>query len=227
MNDNDIIQQYMQFVGNKEFPCVAARAAVTENEIRCFVTNHMACPAHDHSILQFLYDFVDAYRSSNKRFQSAAVIFREPTIYHEMEFDALIWQKLNALTTLDKQKYRHDPRVDADPASPYFSYSLKEEAFFIIGLHRSSNRASRRFAYPVLVFNPHEAFEKLRASHRYEAMKDIVRKRDLIYSGSVNPMLSDFGDASEVFQYTGIQYAAEWKCPLINRHNEKKHHSTP
>jgi hypothetical protein len=41
-----------------------------------------------------------------------------------------------------------------------------------------------------------------------------VRKRDIAYSGSINPMLNDFGNASEVYQYSGKQYTSDWVCPF-------------
>ena len=54
----------------------------------------------------------------------------------------------------------------------------------------------------------------MKTGARYEKMKTIVRKRDIVYSGSVNPMLTDFGEASEVYQYSGRKYDSDWKCPL-------------
>ena len=225
--EQTIINQYLDYLNTKEFPCIAAKAALAKNQIRCMVAHHMACPEDDQRILEFLYTFVDDYRSSKKSFQSAAIIFKEPVIQNEMMFDGLLWQRLNALSFLDKQKYAHDKRVDDDPASKSFSFSLKEEAFFIIGLHPASSRRARQFRYPALVFNPHAEFEKLRRANRYEQMKRVVRKRDIAYSGSVNPMLKDFGEDSETFQYSGIRYTADWKCPLNSHHEETKHNSTP
>ncbi|MBA4168378.1 MAG: YqcI/YcgG family protein, partial [Chitinophagaceae bacterium] len=112
-------------------------------------------------------------------------------------------------------------RVCADPHDASFSFSLKEEAFFVIGMHRDSSRASRRFRYPTLVFNPHDQFVKLRAANQYKRLQQIVRKRDIAYSGSVNPMLDDFGNRSETYQYSGRCYDGSWKCPL------KIHHGKP
>ncbi len=53
---------------------------------------------------------------------------------------------------------------------------------------------------------------------KYDMMKNAVRKRDVAYSGSVNPMLKDFGKASEVFQYSGRKYDENWQCPLKIHH---------
>jgi FPC/CPF motif-containing protein YcgG len=57
-------------------------------------------------------------------------------------------------------------------------------------------------------------------------MKDVVRKRDIAYSGSVNPMLTDFGNASEVYQYSGRKYEDTWQCPLKINHTTIEHNST-
>jgi FPC/CPF motif-containing protein YcgG len=175
--------------------------------------------------LEFIYDFVDVYRNSKKAFHSAAVLFRKPDIRDEKQFDILLWERLAALRSLDQQKYNYDQRVDDDPGSEKYSFSLKAEAFFIIGIHPASNRNARKFSYPALVFNPHAEFEKLRQTNRYEQMKKVVRKRDQVFSGSVNPMLKDFGEASEVYQYSGIQYGTDWKCPLTKDHGETNHNS--
>jgi FPC/CPF motif-containing protein YcgG len=216
MNDQGIIQEYLAYLDQKGFPCIAAKAARKFGHVVCFVADHMACPKDDQAILQFLYDFTDTYRKSDKAFHSAAILFREPDDLNATLFDTLLWKRLSALRQLDNQHYAYDPRVNADPASEKFSFSLKQEAFFVIGIHGASPRKARQFRYPSLIFNPHAEFEKLRAARRYEPLKRAVRKRDIAFSGSVNPMLSDFGEASEVFQYSGNQYDNTWKCPLAN-----------
>ena len=217
MKSDELIKKaYSAFLNKKGFPCVAAKAALSRRHIQCMVAMHMGCPAQDKIILQFLYSFVDKYRASEDSYHSAAVIFREPLVMDEKIFDSLMWQRLNSLNSLDKQTYSHDRRVDSDPSSSHFSFSLKEEAFFILGLHSGSSRRSRQFEYPALIFNPHAEFEKLRMSNRYAKMKEVVRKRDVEYSGSINPMLADFGEASEVYQYSGMKYNAGWICPLLH-----------
>ncbi|HLT80804.1 MAG TPA: guanitoxin biosynthesis heme-dependent pre-guanitoxin N-hydroxylase GntA [Cyclobacteriaceae bacterium] len=211
---NSIIDEYLLHLRSRGFPCIAAQAAVARNHVRCLVTSDMESAQDDRRILKFLHSFVDDYRKAETPYHSAAVIFRTPEIRDEWMFDRLLWTRLNALADLDHQMYAHDPRVDDDPESSRFSFSLKEEAFFIIGLHPASRRKARVFPYPTLVFNAHQEFEKLRKANRYETMKRAVRKRDMTYSGSVNPMLGDFGNASETRQYSGIHYKSDWKCPL-------------
>jgi uncharacterized protein len=221
----NFIDEYLSFLEAKDFPCIAAKAAHEKHLIKCMVAGNMACPKDDAAILLFLYHFVDAYRNSNEIYHSAAIIFTGPQINNEEMFDALLWQRLQALEILDAENYKYDNRVEAHPVSAKFSFSIKEEAFYIIGLHAKSSRQARRFKHPTLVFNPHEQFEQLRASSKYDAMKSTVRKRDIAFSGSVNPMLQDFGDASEVFQYSGRKYDDSWKCPLKITHATKNNPS--
>lgn len=226
VESKDIQQEYFSYIDNKRFACVAAKAALAKSQIECFVADNMACPKDDRDILSFLYNFIDGYRNSKEQYHSAAVIFKGPQFVDDKMFDSLLWKRLQSLSDMDALSYKYDNRVKYDPASPEFSFSLKEEAFFIIGLHSASSRPARRFIYPTLVFNPHQQFESLRASGKYDMMKHVVRKRDIALSGSVNPMLTDFGDASEVYQYSGRNYKSDWECPLKINHASIEHNST-
>lgn len=223
-SNQEIINEFLSHVQEKEFPCIAAHEAISKNTLQCFVAGHMACPADDSSILEFIYQFIDEFRKHSKGFHSAAIIFRGPLEIDEGIFENLLWRRLQALSDLDALQYAYDPRVDADINSPKFSFSLKSEAFYIIGMHSASPRKARGFKFPSLIFNPHAQFEKLRENHQYTKMQHIVRSRDKEYSGSVNPMLADFGEISEVFQYSGKLYSKEWECPLNPKHATIKHH---
>jgi FPC/CPF motif-containing protein YcgG len=218
IKSGEIIEEYLAYVDSKSFPCIAAKAALAKQHVKCMVANHMACPNDDQNTLQFLYSFIDEYRSSSEFYHTAAIIFKEPGFVTEEMFEQMLWKRLQALADLDAKEYYYDKRVCADPSASNFSFSLKEEAFYIIGLHPSSSRKSRQFTYPTLVFNPHAQFEQLREKDKYDKMKMAVRKRDIIYSGSVNPMLEDFGEASEINQYSGRSYDETWQCPLKINH---------
>lgn len=223
----EIISAYHAFLNDNLFPCVGAKAALTKRNIQCMVAAHMACPAEDPNILEFLYRFVDVYRRAAGIFHSAAILFCAPADTDEKTFERLMWIKLQALSDLDAINYDYDKRVSSDSSEANFSFSLKAEAFYIIGLHPASSRKARRFAYPAIVFNPHAQFEKLRTTNSYEKIKAIVRKRDIACSGSVNPMLDDFGKSSEAVQYSGRMHDDQWQCPLTIKHGKIKHHPAP
>ena len=227
IHDDEIIEEYLSFISNPQFPCVAARAAYSHKQIKCYVAGNMLCPADDKNILDFIYRFVDDYRKTKSLYHSATIIFTGPEINSEDLFEDILWKRLQSLSDLDAINYSYDKRVSNDPSSPKFSFSLKEEAFFVIALHPVSSRISRRFKYPTLVFNPHDQFETLREQHHYEHMKQTVRNRDIKLSGSINPMLDDYGSSSETLQYSGRMYDSNWKCPLHISHADIKHNSAP
>src|SRR6476620_6336695 len=113
-----IIEEYLEYLRNKEFPCIGAKAALAKQQVRCMVAAHMACPKDDQAILEFLYFFVDDYRRSGELYQSAAIIFQQPTFLNEELFDKLLWQRLQSLSDMDANNFEYDKRVNIDPCSP-------------------------------------------------------------------------------------------------------------
>lgn len=209
---------YHAFIEDKAFPCVGAKTALAKSQAWCMVAGNMACPADDQDILNFLYKFIDNYRSSDSNFHSAAILFNGPADITEDLYERLLWQRLQSLLDLDKQFFTYDNRVSANPTSSEFSLSLKSEAFFIVGMHPASSRPSRRFQFPAIIFNPHAQFTALKETGKYNKLKEVVRKRELIYSGSINPMLNDHGRSSEAEQYSGRNYSTPLVCPLKTNH---------
>ena len=211
---NRIIENFHLFIKNDSFPCVGAKGALAKRNMRIMVAAHLGHADDDKEILNFAYHFIKEYRRLNNGFHSLVVIFKDPVNIDEDTFEDMMWQRLQSLRDLDAMQFAYDKRVSSDPSSPSFSFSLMEEAFFIIALHPFSSRVARRFSYPALVFNPHAQFEKMKKTGTYSRMQGRIRKRDIELSGSINPMLTDFGDAPEVFQYSGRKHNDKWKCPL-------------
>ncbi|MEO8796099.1 MAG: guanitoxin biosynthesis heme-dependent pre-guanitoxin N-hydroxylase GntA [Daejeonella sp.] len=218
VNSDTVRDEFLSFIENRDFPCVAAKAAMSKQNIQTFIAGHMACPSDNAEIIKFLYEFVDQYRTSEQFYHSAAIIFPTTEIFSEAMFDGFLWPKLQALSDLDAENYTYDERVASDIQSSNFSFSIKQEAFYVVGLHPQSSRTARQFKYATLVFNPHDQFEALRENGKYDNIKNAIRKRDVALSGSVNPMLEDFGETSEVFQYSGRNYDKNWECPLKLKH---------
>lgn len=210
---------YRDFIAADTFPCVAAKLAGKKDNIHVMVAGHMGCPFHDRQIHDFAGKFIKAFRESIEIYHSAAVIFPYP-VSSEEEYETFLWQRLQALAELDACTYDYAPDVSSDPNANDFSFSLHEEALFVIGMHPFNERPARRFQFPVIVFNPHRSFQHLRKKGGYEKMKSLVRKHDLEQNGSVNIMLSDFGERSEVYQYSGRVYDNEWRCPLQINHGK-------
>lgn len=211
----DLIARFEAYIKDKAFPCVGAKSALSRGQIHTFVAGDIRCPRDDVAIHDALCDFVHAYRQHPGPFQSFAVLFPTAGILPETAFEQALWQRLKGLRQADTAKgCEYDGRVSADIADARFSLSFGGEAFFVVGLHPGASRPARRFDTPVLVFNAHDQFERLRADGRYETLRDAIIARDVALAGSPNAMLARHGEVSEARQYSGRQIAGEWTCPV-------------
>ena len=153
-------------------------------------------------------------RVHSSEYATFVAIFERPRELDEMAFENLFWQQLRALHEVDAANFAWDPNVKSDPTDPHFSFSFAGQALYVIGLHANSSREARRFPWPAMVFNPHEQFERLRADGKWKRMQETIRRRDLELQGSINPMLSDFGEQSEARQYSGRAVEENWRAPF-------------
>jgi uncharacterized protein len=207
-------QTYFEFLRQDNFPCLAAQAALNKKSISTYTLEDLADLSTCPEALEVLYQYIDATDFTDKSFRSFALLFKQPVIRTEAEFEPLFWNYLQTLHDLDKQQYPYDKRVAENPSDKAFSFSVKSEAFFIIALHPANARPGRRFSNPAIVFNAHEQFEQLKESGTFEPLRNTIRERDKAMNGSINPMVQDFGTRSEAYQYTGRKYPDQWKCPF-------------
>lgn len=196
------------------YPCVGSRSAVNSDTYRLGVYDELGSDRAAPGLCHDIYEFCREFRDYGNRFVSMMACFRAPAISSELQFEELLWRQLQRIHAIDSRFFEWDQKVSSDPADATFSMSIGGRAFFVVGLHPHASRRARRFPHPILVFNLHEQFDRLRARGKFETMKSLIRARDRNYSGSINPMVSDHGTASEARQYSGRAVPADWKCPL-------------
>lgn len=203
------------FIRSDSFPCVGAKSALVRDELVVRIYEDITTPGDDVELREDLLDFIRKLDRTGPVVQSFTAIFRGPDRLSEAAFEKALWNRLQCLHNLDAvagAPWAED--TSPDPASPHFSVSVCGEAFFVIGFHPGASRPARRFSHPALVFNSHDQFERLRADGRFDRMKAIIRQREEACAGSVNPMLTDFGELSEARQYSGRLVGDDWTCPF-------------
>lgn len=213
-----LVQQLTHFISQPSFPCVGAKSALSHHQIKFVVARSIASAWDDLSIHSELLKFAREYSRNRKMFQSLAVIFEGPKLLDEITFEKNMWSRLQSMS--DKDRWRgqpYDRTVSADPNNSHFSLSFGGHAFFVVGLHPRASRKARRFAAPVMIFNLHDQFERLRSEGRYEKLRSAIIQRDIAFSGSINPMLSKHGEKSEARQYSGRKVANDWSCPFARQ----------
>jgi FPC/CPF motif-containing protein YcgG len=199
-----------------DFPCLGAKAAFHNQSYGLAAYSKLASPEATASLCRDLLHFRERTRNT-RSYTTFIAVFAAPLHLNESEFEGLLWQQLRQLRAADKADWASD--VSSDPADPHFSFSFAGRAFYIVGMHANSSRLARRFPWPTLVFNPHEQFERLRAHGKWNRMQQTIRAREIALQGTINPMLSDFGERSEARQYSGRAVDEDWvaafpTCPF-------------
>ncbi|MEX0694171.1 MAG: guanitoxin biosynthesis heme-dependent pre-guanitoxin N-hydroxylase GntA [Rhodospirillales bacterium] len=203
------------FLQSKTYPCVGAKSALACNNMSFLGVGSMESAADDLEIHQTVKNFGRSLVNQKGVVQSLVVFFSDPLDQSERDFEQTLWMRLQCLHNLDVASgSAWDNTVATDPELAHFSMSVGGEAYFVLGMHPHASRPARRFEVPVMVFNPHGQFEKLREDGLFEKMKTTIRKRDEDLTGGLNPMLDDFGQSSEACQYSGREVNKEWKCPF-------------
>jgi FPC/CPF motif-containing protein YcgG len=208
---------FRRFVLDDRFSCLGARSALRRGTYRIGSYARLDDPAVTEGLARDLYAFAAERRGFESDFTTFVAFFRERTRPSEEAFEHALWSQLQRLHDLDAQYHPWDSRVSRDPSDPGFSFSVAGNAFFVVGLHPAASRAARRFAWPALVFNAHEQFERLRADGRFAGLRRQIRARELRLSGELNPNLDDYGERSEARQYSGRASGEGWECPFKPR----------
>ena len=200
---------------NPHFACLGGQAAVRQNAYGFGLYPSLGSLASTTSLARGLQSFNEDADLRAQSLTAFVACFVAPATGGERVFERRLWATLQQLSDIDTQPWATDRR--ADPEDPQFSFSFGGIAFFVIGLHAGSSRLARRFAWPTLIFNPHLQFDHLRSSGKYAHFQDVIRARDTALQGTINPMLSDFGEASEARQYSGRTVGSDWECPFNPR----------
>ena len=212
--DGGVVRALTEMVTHPQYPCLGARSVFRRDTASIVVLDEMD-HADDLSLLgDALRTFADETRDS-EQFVSLIAAFRSPTTTTEAQFETLLWGVLQALHDGDDQPWAQG--VSDDPAQPHFAFSHAGTAFFIVGLHPGASRIARRAPLPMLVFNLHEQFERLREEGGFDRMRTAIRTRDTRLQGGVNPMAEDHGDDSEARQYSGRAVEQTWEPPFQAR----------
>jgi FPC/CPF motif-containing protein YcgG len=215
-NIEHIASQLKTFILDNNHPCIIARSTIRNGSCRFGVYPELGSKSATAGLSRDLIRFLDESKNLSDSYASFMAVFQTPLSMSEPVFEEKLWNQLELLQKAATPYYAWDNTTSSNPSDSKFGFSFGGKAFYIVGMHRNSSRLARRFAYPMLVFNLHEQFEAMRTAGKYEKVKSVIRRNDIELQGTVNPMLRDFGDASEARQYSGRAVPDNWKCPYLS-----------
>ena len=205
------------FIVRNDHPCVMAQTLWKQKNVHTGTYGKLGVDDPT-QLYNDLKQWLETGFDGRQQWRSFMALFPADSFDTESAFEAQLWQQLQNLHDIDDQYW--DPTTSADPSNKDFSYSLLGNSFYVVGMHPQSSRMARRSPVPTLVFNLHAQFEQLRDLGLYSKVKKTIRKRDQALQGDINPMLRDFGQASEASQYSGRQVDSNsWKCPFHAKAN--------
>jgi FPC/CPF motif-containing protein YcgG len=205
------IGAFEAFIKTADFPCVGGKSALATGGMTILVAGDLASSVCDPEILSALQA---PQPEPGQSLITRVVLFPDTRAMSEIEFETALWGRLAALENADRNTYAPDPAISSDPDAPDFGISLGGSGYFVVGMHPGASRLARRAPMAALAFNAHAQFRALKATSRYDRMRQVVRQRDVSLQGNTNPMLADHGDRSEAIQYSGRAVSDDWVCPF-------------
>ncbi|AHM58306.1 hypothetical protein D770_00140 [Flammeovirgaceae bacterium 311] len=206
--------QLRDFILLKEHPCIIARSTIRSGACCFGLYPELGSNSATAGLSRDLATFLEKRKNNPDTYASFMAVFEQPLNMSELLFEKLLWKQLQLLQQASAPHYLWDNTTSPDPDDKNFGFSFGGKAFYVVGMHPNSSRKSRQFTHPMLVFNMHEQFEAMRTKGAYEKVKTVIRRNDKRLQGSNNPMLQDFGHASEAKQYSGRAVSENWKCPF-------------
>ncbi len=213
--DERIAAAFEEYVGDAQFPCLGAKSALARGALKIMVCHDITSGWDDLDIHRELVAWSESYDENPIGFRSLAFVFRQAEPMTEKHFEEHMWKRIQSLTDKDDWLGEvYDDAVSSDPEDPHFALSFGGAAYFAVGLHPGASRPARQFERPVMVFNLHDQFQRLRDAQRYDRMREVILDRDHKLAGTMNPMLARHGEGSAAAQYSGRYVDDSWKCPF-------------
>jgi FPC/CPF motif-containing protein YcgG len=212
---HDMLRAYIL---GEYYPCVGARAAFAKGTYRFGFYKRMSHLTAVAAMGRDLRRFVKEYEELGD-FTTFIAVFKHPQLCSEEEFEDQLWGHLQALHDHDIDDW--DPHYSCNPKEKNFGFSFHGKAFFVVGMNPGASRFSRRFTFPVLVFNPESQIRKLKEQGGLEHFANTVRTRDTLFQGTINPSLptdsSTTGGEARVFSGRAHRDGDGWECPFRPR----------
>lgn len=206
-----------QFLLGDSFACLAGRSAWRQGGITHRHYTWFGDDAAAEQMAADLQTYVEAVDWDAKPFTSFVATFSGPLQLEETEFEQLLWQHLQAVHDHDSRSHAWAEGYDPDPSSGAFAYSVAGHPFFVIGLHETHRRIGRRPPFPMLAFNSHDQFNRIKAAGLWDRLQEKIRKQDILLQGDINPNLLEYEKLSEARRYSGRPKPSDWACPFSAR----------
>lgn len=212
-NVENFVNELSWRVTQKNYPCIAAIQSFYRDDYQVGFYGSFGSGKNWHSLRQDLLSFLSRQKKTGSKYLSFWAVF-EPELFSELEFETALWRELSFLTSEEERESDWPNLEMSDPDTPSFRFALDGSEFFVVGMHSQSSRLARRWSSPALIFNVFSQFETLKLEKKYDTMVATNRIRDVLFQGSINPMVEQHGEQWEAIQFSGRKNEGSWQCPF-------------
>lgn len=203
-----------KFLLGDRFACLAGRSAWRQGGITHRHYDVLGGNDDARLLALDLAEFTAATDWTARTFTSFIATFDQPRGVDEERFEKLLWQHLQLLHEADADRYAWAPGCSSDPQSGEFRFSVAGHPYFVIGLHEKHRRYGRRPPFPMLAFNSHVQFDRIKVAGMWDRLAAKIRKQDIALQGDINPNLLEYEQLPETRRYSGTPKPADWQCPF-------------
>ena len=196
-------EYFKSLVLSGNFACVGAISAVKSKKYAFCAYPDMTAPeigeavAHDILMYKKAFDVDHIMDKKGVSFVSFIAAFKEPVIPSQMDGVGALYTLLKNVHAADASHFGWATSASPDPKDKTFAYSVGGDAYFLPFMYKQSGSPARQSEIPMVVFNIHTVFAKLREVGAFESLKQMIHDRQ----SWVHPNLADHGDNPEFVQY--------------------------
>lgn len=217
-----LLQDIRHLIMKPNYPCVAAVSSFLKHDFMSGNYKDFGSGQCAAQLASDLLKFKTEQRRLKSPFYSFWAVFENDEVASEDEYEKKMWNELSAVHEFEiknaglqsSEQLPWDPKFSRNPKDKNFCFCLGGDAYFVVGMHPQSSRLSRRFPYPVIIFNLYEQFDDLMKKNTFAPMVQLNRQRELKFEGSVNPMVEKHGQSWESIQFSGKNNDDQWGCPF-------------
>lgn len=132
-NLTDAHDQLRQQILGHFYPCTGAISTFTPKSYRFGLYPELASEDAVRAVCHDLYCFSHEFPVINDHFLTFIAMFHGPVLQFEQDFEDLLWKQLPAMHLCDSNFFAWDEKVDSDPQSHRFSFSIGGRAMFVVG----------------------------------------------------------------------------------------------
>lgn len=178
------------------FPCLGGSGLVRSGDYCFAVYDRLGAPESIEQQTTDMRRYLSGRPADTHPFTAFVAAYLAPSTRDDEQFEALMWRQLTGMEAHPTRGCdRHIHLVDGD--DPGYVFDGRE--FFVVGMHPASSRFSRRYPWPLLVFNALSHAQEMQKRGKHVSMSRKILERDRELQGSDNPSLH----APQRMQFSG------------------------